>query len=181
MRPSRKKTIGPKFFENLDRQGVLNAISLRIVHFHLAEQGSLSFKLCSLANDYHLGVGRVKVFLGGVENIGSGESQNTLAIGFEVILRQPFERGGGELPGQTILRCQSQRKKAAQIIARVGQFVFSDSGRAHPVEFVEHLGQRGSPHVVPHSGRDAEIAVLAQRVRPAARTVGVPFLLANIH
>src|ERR1700682_1578043 len=52
----------------------LNTIPLRVVHFQLTEHCRLHLKLCAVANDYDLRIGRIEIFLRGVENIGSCES-----------------------------------------------------------------------------------------------------------
>src|SRR5438270_2390019 len=86
----------------------LNPIPLRIVHFHLTEQASLRFQQRAVAHDYDLSVGGIKIFLRGIEDVGRCKSQNALAISFEIILRQSFKCGRGELSSQAILRCQAQ-------------------------------------------------------------------------
>jgi hypothetical protein len=100
----------PKELEDLEPPVGLNAIPLRIVHFHFAEQRGLRFKLRAVANNYNLRVGGIKLFLRGIKNIRGSESQNAFTIGFQIVVRQTFQRCRGELPGKPILRCQPQRK-----------------------------------------------------------------------
>jgi hypothetical protein len=79
-----------------------------------AELGGLRFDLRAVADDHDLRVGRIEIFLRGVEHIGRREFQNALAIRFQIIFRQPFERRGGKLPGQAILRGQAQRENSVR-------------------------------------------------------------------
>jgi hypothetical protein len=47
----------PKELEDLDPPSGLDAIPLRVVHFHFAEQRGLRLKLRAIANNYDLRVG----------------------------------------------------------------------------------------------------------------------------
>ncbi len=82
----------------------------------------LLLDLRAIADHDDLRVRRIEIFLRGIENIGGRKLQNTFAVSLEIIVREAFERGHGQLPGQAVLRGEAQRKNAGQIVARVGQF-----------------------------------------------------------
>src|SRR5438132_10205734 len=70
---------------------------------------------------------------------------------------------GGELRQQALLRCQAQRKHAAQVILRIGQLRGWNRKGPQLVQFVENLCQRCGHNVVAYCRGHREKAVLAKR------------------
>src|SRR5580692_5827316 len=96
-----------------------DAISLRVINLGRAEQRGLRFNLRAVADDHNLRVGRIEIFPRPIEHVRRREFQDALAISFQIIVWQFFERRRGELPGEAVLRREAQRKYSGQIVARV--------------------------------------------------------------
>src|SRR6185437_4796817 len=157
-----------------------NCVALSIPYFYVTEKYSLRLRLRAVADDYDLRVRGIEIAARRFENVAGLQRANFLAERFQIIFRQGVQIHTRKLREQAVLRRDAERKNAAQIIYRVGEFPFADRQRAQTVEFVKHFRKRGGNHVVAHRGVHAEVSVMTQRVQCTARAVCVTLLLANI-
>src|SRR5579875_92801 len=144
------------------------------------EKRSLRFDFGAVADNHNARVRRIEIAARGEQDIFRGERANCFAKGFEIIFRQMVQINGGKLAEQAILRGDAERKRAAQVIGGVFQFIFADGKRAHAVELVENFRERSRDDFVAHRGADGKVSGVAQRGNAAVRAVSVALLLANV-
>src|SRR5260370_42597373 len=95
------------------RTALAHPISLGVVDFEFADEGSFLFDLGAVADDYDLHVGGIQILPGRREQVFRPQRADFLAIRFEIIVGQFVERHGGKLREQAILSGEPHRENSA--------------------------------------------------------------------